>query len=257
MAEKIKVQCQNCHRSFGGTVEQIKAYPACPKCNAAGLWWRQIETRMIQKQRLQAQVAPGAQPWQPPPPAHGAGPYVPRLDQKYIVTPIIMAVLSFLCSPFGLIMAPIGLYFGYAGKRVIAEGKAAPDTVHSVGIILCWVMIPVNLIGLAYSIFMFGQVMDQRNRSETVRRMARIENSIDDYWLRNRKYPASLSDLGEPTLETSDGWGRRIEYTLSGQGPRATWKLVSLGADGKVGGSDLDADIERGTELRSEFAFYR
>lgn len=257
MAEKIKVQCQNCHRSFGGTVEQIKAYPACPKCNAVGLWWRQIETRMIQKQRLQAQVAPGAQAWQPPPPAHGAGPYVPRLDQKYIITPLILGIMSFLCSPFGLIMAPIGLYFGYAGKRVVAEGKAAPDSMHSVGIILCWVMIPVNLLGLVYSIYAVGELLDHRNRSETVRRMGRIEGSIDDYIMRNRKVPTSLSDLGEPSLETSDGWGRRFDYKVNGQGPRATWKLVSLGADGQPGGDGLDADLERGTELSNPYDLFR
>ena len=68
--------------------------------------------------------------------------------------------------------------------------------------------------------------------------LAGLKRRICDYVATNHRFPNGLSDL--PQLNNfSDGWGRQIQYTREGR----TVTLLSLGADGRPGGSNQDADI--------------
>jgi len=77
---------------------------------------------------------------------------------------------------------------------------------------------------------------EQRKTWDT---MQATMTAIDTYKATNGNYPASLAVL--PGGEPLDAWGRPFVYRLPGLG--ADYDLISLGADGKPGGEDLDADI--------------
>ncbi|MDB6101931.1 MAG: hypothetical protein JWO52_1930 [Gammaproteobacteria bacterium] len=62
---------------------------------------------------------------------------------------------------------------------------------------------------------------------------------IDAFKTKNGHYPAKLDDL--PDGLPVDFWGNPFSYRMPGLG--ADYDLLSLGADGKAGGEDLDADI--------------
>jgi type II secretory pathway pseudopilin PulG len=75
-------------------------------------------------------------------------------------------------------------------------------------------------------------------------RMMTTEQRIREYVAVHHCFPTGLSDL--PPLEKNrdgdlaDGWGRPIQYTIEGQ----TVTLLSLGKDGRPGGTGQDADIQ-------------
>jgi hypothetical protein len=62
---------------------------------------------------------------------------------------------------------------------------------------------------------------------------------IEQYKTDNGDYPGALSDM--PGAATTDAWGNPLAYTKPGSGN--DYDLISYGADGAVGGDDLDADI--------------
>ena len=70
------------------------------------------------------------------------------------------------------------------------------------------------------------------------------EQRIRDYAGTYHRLPAVLSDLpklqANRNSELTDGWGRLLRYTVTGQ----TVTLLSLGEDGRPGGDGEDADIE-------------
>jgi hypothetical protein len=69
--------------------------------------------------------------------------------------------------------------------------------------------------------------------------MQEVMLQIDAFRIANGKYPDKLSSL--PKGLPVDFWGNPFVYRLPGLG--ADYDLVSLGADGAVGGEGLDADI--------------
>lgn len=77
----------------------------------------------------------------------------------------------------------------------------------------------------------------------TVTRIGIIEIRIKAYWKIHAQLPSYLSDL--PILEgrdnaITDGWGKSINYKITG---RSTVVLSSLGADGTSGGTGANQDI--------------
>jgi hypothetical protein len=70
--------------------------------------------------------------------------------------------------------------------------------------------------------------------------MQRVIAALEDYRAANGHYPAQLADLPIAGPFT-DAWGRDLVYTIPGSGN--DYDLVSYGADGEPGGTDLDADI--------------
>jgi len=81
-------------------------------------------------------------------------------------------------------------------------------------------------------------------RALTRTRMAVIRQRIYEYYAKSGKLPATLADLpeGPPQRDSSlqDGWGRPIQYAVEDKAVT----LLSLGKDGRPGGTDDDSDIE-------------
>ena len=76
----------------------------------------------------------------------------------------------------------------------------------------------------------------QRQTWET---MEKIIQLIEEFRVSNNRYPNSLAELtGGPFL---DAWGRAWVYTVPGSGN--DYDLFSFGANGVLGGDDLNADI--------------
>jgi general secretion pathway protein G len=96
--------------------------------------------------------------------------------------------------------------------------------------------------------------MGQAKSAEQRIRTLTLVGNIEMYRLEVGKYPGSLQDLvrqpsgidkwngpyaKEPDLK--DAWGNDYRYTMPGQGK--PFDLVSLGADGQVGGEGENRDI--------------
>lgn len=83
-------------------------------------------------------------------------------------------------------------------------------------------------------------------QTSTQRKLKQAENAIEKYRLKNGKLPASLADIDFEWADTPrakrqifDAWGGSILYQRRG----ATYRLISLGADGKSGGRGLACDL--------------
>jgi len=82
-----------------------------------------------------------------------------------------------------------------------------------------------------------------------------VAGKVENYQLDTGKLPAKLDDLvtqpggtsgwlgpyAKPA-ELNDPWGHPLEYRAPGEGQ--PFDLISLGKDGKAGGSSYDADIK-------------
>lgn len=101
--------------------------------------------------------------------------------------------------------------------------------------------------------------LEQLNRSRAMVDIRTLQLAIEFYHLNNDgKYPDSLevlivldengsSYLGTTTLPV-DPWGRAYLYTTDGQ----TYRVYSLGADGKPGGTGEATDIQQEQETATE-----
>lgn len=82
---------------------------------------------------------------------------------------------------------------------------------------------------------------EQTTRQNMVDSLLRIR----EYMIQQRKYPADLRSLplvDDHGTNTNDGWGRPLIYEVSSDG---IISIISLGRDGKPGGTKEDADIRR------------
>lgn len=147
--EKIKAACLNCRKAYSGTVEKLKSTPACPACGAQGNWWGQVETRIIRKERMQAEQAraQGAPvQWQPPPPQYSQA-WAPLSYPTNRVAVLVLGVCSILLSPLGLILGPIGFLMSRKGVEEIKQGTVPSDSAFTVGWILCVVGFFISILG--------------------------------------------------------------------------------------------------------------
>jgi hypothetical protein len=87
---------------------------------------------------------------------------------------------------------------------------------------------------VAHARFSVSPVMITKNN------MRRIFCGVDDYFARKRLIPRSLTDIPEAKEAGQDGWGKVLIYSVDSDD---TITLLSYGADGKPGGTGLDADI--------------
>ncbi len=84
--------------------------------------------------------------------------------------------------------------------------------------------------------------------------LATLAGKVENYQLDTGRYPATLGDLVTQPAgvggwlgpyakenELLDPWKNPIEYRIPGESQR--FDLISLGADGKPGGSSVDADL--------------
>ena len=108
-------------------------------------------------------------------------------------------------------------------------------------LIACIVIAVIAVSVLAFLVL--DDLVGLEPRGLTVTRICLIKGRIFQYARSHNQLPHSLSDLPlTPGYDNSicDGWGRAIAYEVS---PSGLVTLTSRGRDGKVGGSDKDADM--------------
>src|SRR5262245_27680419 len=130
------------------------------------------------------------------------------------------------------------------------------------GFTLLELLVVIAIIGLLVG-YVAPRYFSQVGKSEVQVARAQldaIEKALDQYRLDTRRYPTAEQGLAElmarPGNETNwagpylkravpnDPWGRPYIYRTPGQ--RGEFDLLSLGRDGKAGGTGEDADIGPG-----------
>ena len=123
------------------------------------------------------------------------------------------------------------------------------------------VMVVIIILGLLSSIvgvFLFDSAA-KASVDATKTQIRGLETALDLYRLHNSRFPTTEQKLNAlltkpevgiipknwngPYLRSknlpSDGWGNPFRYTSDGN----DYEIISMGADGVEGGSELDADI--------------
>ncbi|HEX6690969.1 MAG TPA: type II secretion system major pseudopilin GspG [Burkholderiales bacterium] len=116
------------------------------------------------------------------------------------------------------------------------------------GFTLLELLVVVVIIGLLAG-YVAPRYFSQVGKSEVQVARAQIdalEKALDQYRLDKRRYPTAEEGLVavQPYLKKAlpaDPWGR--PYVYKAGGPSGDFQLLSLGRDGKSGGSGEDADI--------------
>ncbi|WP_422505223.1 type II secretion system major pseudopilin GspG [Stenotrophomonas sp. GZD-301] len=124
------------------------------------------------------------------------------------------------------------------------------------GMSLLEIIIVIVLIGAVLTL-VGSRVLGGADRGKANIAKAQVQTvagKIENYQLDTGKLPAKLDDLvtqpggsggwlgpyAKPA-DLNDPWGHALEYRVPGEGQ--PFELISLGKDGKVGGSSYDADI--------------
>ncbi len=129
----------------------------------------------------------------------------------------------------------------------------------SKGFTLLELLVVIVIIGLLAG-YVAPRYFSQVGKSEVQVARAQIdsiEKALDQYRLDVRRYPSAEEGLGalvaKPASATAwsgpylkkavpaDPWGRPYVYRVPGE--KAEFQLMSLGRDGKAGGTGEDADI--------------
>ncbi|WP_312709934.1 type II secretion system major pseudopilin GspG [Stenotrophomonas sp.] len=127
---------------------------------------------------------------------------------------------------------------------------------HQSGMSLLEIIIVIVLIGAVLTL-VASRVLGGADRGKANIAKAQVQtvaSKIDNYQLDTGKLPGTLQDLIEAPAATggwlgpyakaadlNDPWGHALEYRAPGEGQ--PYDLISLGKDGKQGGSSVDADI--------------
>lgn len=123
---------------------------------------------------------------------------------------------------------------------------------------LTLVEIIVVLIILAILMtFLGGRILgagDRAKKQITELKMKSLQSYIEQYQLRYNRLPTALDSLIRCTNDTgpdcipltnedslNDGWGRAFTYQVDQSGN--SYKVQSLGGDGRPGGTDFDYDM--------------
>jgi general secretion pathway protein G len=117
-----------------------------------------------------------------------------------------------------------------------------------VGFTLLELLVVIVIIGLLAG-YVAPRYFAQVGKSEVQVARAQIdalEKALDQYRLDKRRYPTAEEGLAavQPYLKKTlpnDPWGRPYMYRAAGTG--GDFEVISLGRDGKTGGTGEDADI--------------
>lgn len=89
-----------------------------------------------------------------------------------------------------------------------------------------------------------GTALDDADVAKAQTEIKALKGACTAYMLKNnRRLPDSLDQVAEfmdPPKIPEDPWGNAYQYTKEGS---RKFKIVSFGADGVAGGSEIDADI--------------
>ena len=124
------------------------------------------------------------------------------------------------------------------------------------GFTLIEIMVVLIILVILMTVFggkIFG-AGDRAKANLTRIQIKQIASNIEQFRLMYNKVPSSLESLVKCTAETGDactplanedslldGWGHPFVYTVEGD---RGFRLKSLGADGKEGGTEVDSDIQ-------------
>lgn len=128
------------------------------------------------------------------------------------------------------------------GRRLEAL-RAAPVPRGRRGMTLMEVMIVIAIILLLMGALTFGlRGMFQEAQGDTAQlQMQRIAERIQIYQVKKKKLPDNLNDVFRGEDPPVDPWGKGYVYRKRG---KTGFTLMSLGADGKEGGSGTNEDIK-------------
>ncbi|CCQ10323.1 General secretion pathway protein G [Pseudoalteromonas luteoviolacea B = ATCC 29581] len=129
-------------------------------------------------------------------------------------------------------------------------------TTRQRGFTMMELLIVIVILGLMASLVApkFFDKLGKAERGIVVSQMAAFETALDTYRLDVGSYPQTLEELRAsdsprwdgpylPKAIPKDPWGNEYVYKLPGDDGKP-YTLRSLGADGKVGGEDSNADID-------------
>lgn len=124
------------------------------------------------------------------------------------------------------------------------------------GFTLIEIMVVLIILVILMTVFggkIFG-AGDKAKANITRIKIKEIASYIEQFRLMYNKVPSSLESLARCTAETGDsctplanedslvdGWGKPFVYSVEGD---RSFRLKSLGADGKEGGTEVDGDIQ-------------
>jgi general secretion pathway protein G len=136
------------------------------------------------------------------------------------------------------------------------------------GVTLIEMMIVLVIIGIVAALVVPNVIgrPDEARVAVAGADLKTIAASLEMYRLDNRTYPTAAQGLqaltqmpAEPPVPTNwvsggylptlptDPWGNAYVYLMPG--PSGPYELISLGADGVVGGDGVDADIRHGAGI--------
>ncbi len=133
-------------------------------------------------------------------------------------------------------------------------GKVKPNKGQSSGFTLIELLIVIVILGLLYSLVapaMFSKVDSTKVKSAEIQ-LEMFRTALEAYRLDMGTYPQALADLRDsdsagwdgpylPKSVPADPWGNQYVYRFDER--TRDFQLLSLGQDGKEGGTNDGADI--------------
>ena len=150
------------------------------------------------------------------------------------------------------------LYLAVLRKRVVGHSKRHPES----GVTLIEMMVVLVIIALVAAMIVPNVIGRPNEARVAVAKtdIRAIASALELYRLDNRAYPTTSQGLGalvrrptsppEPSNwvqggylpeDPTDPWGNA--YVYRSPGTTSNFDLISLGADGAIGGTGVDADI--------------
>lgn len=140
-------------------------------------------------------------------------------------------------------------------SRAVRNGRLHKEA----GVTLVEMMVVITIIGLITAVVAINVLpsQDKARVQKAAADIATLEQAIELFRMENGRLPSTEEGLAvlasasdghsgtrrEPYIRSlpNDPWSRGYQYVAPGEhGP---YDLYSLGADGKPGGKDLDADV--------------
>lgn len=120
--------------------------------------------------------------------------------------------------------------------------------VRDEGFTLVELMVVIVILGLLATIVIINVVpaLDTASVQKAQTDIQTIDSAVQQYYVDNRRYPTTQEGLAalRPYLRrvSNDPWSRPYVYAAPGRNGQP-YTIMSLGADGREGGTGKDADI--------------
>jgi general secretion pathway protein G len=122
------------------------------------------------------------------------------------------------------------------------RGRAAGFTLVELMVVIAIIAILATIVGVN----VLGR-MDTANVTAAQAQIRNLKTAVIGYKLQHKKFPQRLEELvggDNPILDAKeipkDPWGNPYQYSVDGH----NFKILSYGADGRAGGSSIDADVD-------------